>query len=308
MKILITGGTGMVGSAFEGLDTSHHIVGYGSQTYNLLHEDQVCDMIYRNRPDAIIHLAARVGGVKGNSDFVADFFYENITMNTNLLNAAKNYKVPKVLSLLSTCVYPDKTTYPITEDQMHAGEPHSSNFGYAFAKRMLEVHSRAIRKQYGLNYITAVPNNIYGPNDNFDLNCGHVIPAIIRKLWDAKQNNTTPVFWGTGKPLREFTYSKDIARLLLFLLENYDDPTPINIGNTGEISIFDLVSKVASCMGIDQPDEIWDTSKPEGQHRKPSCNDRFREICPDFKYTSMNQGLKETVKWFEENYPNVRGV
>ena len=309
MKILITGGTGMVGSAFKDIDTNHEIIRYGSQTYNLLHEDQVCDMIYRNQPDAIIHLAARVGGVKGNSDFVADFFHENITMNTNLLNVAKNYRVPKVLSLLSTCVYPDQAVYPITEDQIHNGEPHASNFGYAYAKRMLEVHSRAIRKQYGLNYITAIPNNIYGPNDNFDLNCGHVIPAIIRKLWDSKQNKLLqPVFWGTGKPLREFTYSKDVAKALLLLVENYDDPAPINVGNTGEISIFDLVSKVADALGIDQPNELWDKSKPEGQHRKPSCNSKFMKIFPSFKYTSMNDGLKETVDWFKENYPNVRGV
>ena len=210
--------------------------------------------------------------------------------------------------MLSTCIYPDNPSYPLTEDQIHAGEPHQSNFGYAYAKRMLEIHSRAIRQQYGLNYITAVPNNIYGPHDNFDLENGHVVPAIFRKLWEAKIEGTNPSFWGTGAPLREFTYSKDIARALLLLVENYEGESPINIGNTGEISIFNLVSKVADSLGIDQPNEIWDTSKPEGQFRKPSCNKKFIDMFPDFKYTDIETGLKETADWFKKEYPNVRGV
>ena len=308
MRILVTGGTGLVGSAFNNIQTDHELILYGSQTYDLRREQDVDDMIYRTHPDAIIHLAAKVGGVKGNSDHMADFFYENMMINLNLLEWARIYKVPKVLSLLSTCVYPDNPLYPLTEDQIHAGEPHQSNYGYAYAKRMLEVHSRAIRRQYGLNYITAVPNNIYGPNDSFDLENGHVVPAILRKLWEAKINNSTPEFWGTGKPLREFTYSRDIARALLLLVENYDKPEPVNIGNPGEISIFNLVSKIADSLEIDQPDESWDTSKPEGQLRKPSCNKRFINLFPDFKYTDIETGLKETVNWFKKEYPNVRGI
>ena len=153
MRILITGGTGMVGSAFKSLDTDHELLLYGSDTYNLLREQDVCDMIYRAHPDAIIHLAAKVGGVKGNSDFVSDFFYENIQMNTHLLETARIYKIPKVLSLLSTCIYPDNPSYPLTEDQIHSGEPHQSNFGYAYAKRMLEVQSRAYNEQFGNNFV-----------------------------------------------------------------------------------------------------------------------------------------------------------
>ncbi len=308
MKILITGGTGMVGSAFKNIQTDHELVLVGSADYDLRWGSDCRCMIADHQPEAIIHLAAKVGGVKGNTDYVADFFRDNILINTNLLDAAKNQNIKKVVSLLSTCVYPDKASYPITEDQMHNGEPHVSNFGYAYAKRMLEVHSRAIRKQYGLNYITAVPNNIYGPNDNFNLDCGHVIPAIIRKLWDAKQNGTTPTFWGSGKPLREFTYSKDVARALLYLVENYDESEPINVGSPGEISIFDLVRKISNALDFPSLNEQWDTSKPEGQHRKPSDNSKFLKLHADFKYTSMDIGLKETVDWFKENYPNVRGV
>ncbi len=304
-RILITGGTGMVGSAFENIETEHELILYGSATYNLLDQQDVCDMIYRARPDAIIHLAARVGGVKGNSDFVADFFYENTIMNTNLLETARLYKVPKVLSLLSTCVYPEDPIYPLTEDQIHSGEPHQSAFGYAYAKRMLEVHSRAIRQQYGLKYITAIPNNIYGQNDNFSLETGHVVPAMIRKLHDAKLNGQKVKHWGTGTPKREFTYSKDIARALLLLVEHYEGVEPINIGSPFEISIFNLAGLISEIIGYDG-DELWDASMPEGQHEKPSSNKRFMNIFPNFEYTPFATGLKETIDWYVKNYPNVR--
>ena len=264
-------------------------------------------MIYRSQPDAIIHLAARVGGVKGNSDFVSDFFYENIQMNTNLLETARIYKVPKVLSLLSTCIYPDNPEYPLTEEQIHNGEPHQSNFGYAYAKRMLEVHSRAIRSQYGLKYITAVPNNIYGLKDNFDLENSHVIPAMIRKFHEAKIKNTDVVLWGSGQPMREFTNSKDIAKALLLLLESYEGALPINIGSTAEISIKEVSQIISKEIGFTGK-IIWDTSKPEGQLKKPSSNEKFLDMCPNFCYTDLEDGLKETISWFKNNYPNVRGL
>ena len=308
MRILVTGGSGMVGSAFKKIETNHDLVLLSSKDCDLRDRGETKRMLMHFRPDAIIHLAAKVGGVKGNSDYVADFFHDNIVINTNLLDLAKNQRVQKVVSLLSTCIYPDKVKYPLTEDQIHGGEPHPSNFGYAYAKRMLEVHSRAIRQQYGLKYITAVPNNIYGPHDNFDLENGHVVPAIFRKLWESKIDGSIPSFWGTGKPLREFTYSKDVARALLLLLEKYEHASPVNIGTLGEISIFNLVSKVADALGIDYPDEVWDTEKPEGQYRKPSSNKNFTDMFPDFKYTDIETGLKETAEWFIDSYPNVRGV
>lgn len=307
MKILVTGGTGLVGSAFENIKTGHEIIRLGSNDCDLLKEKEAKNMIEDINPDAIIHLAAKVGGVKGNTNYISDFFYDNNLININVLNAAKDQKIKKVLSLLSTCIYPDKSIYPLTEDQIHNGEPHKSNFGYAYAKRMLEVHSRAIRQQYKLNYITAVPNNIYGPKDNFDLENGHVIPAIIRKIWEAKINNKPPVFWGSGRALREFTYSSDIANALILLLENYDNKDPVNIGQTNEISIWTVVRKICDILEYDG-EVIWDKSKPEGQYRKPSNNDKFLKIYPSFKYTSFNDGLRKTCNWFTENYPNIRGV
>lgn len=307
MKILITGGTGMVGSAFNNLATAHELILVGSGDYDLRLPCDCSRMFSDNHPDAIIHLAAKVGGVKGNTDYVADFFRDNIVINTNVLQSAVELKVPKVLSLLSTCIYPDSPTYPLTEDQIHNGEPHQSNFGYAYAKRMLEVHSRAIRNQYGLKYITAVPNNIYGPKDNFDLDNGHVIPAMIRKFHEAKETNSDVELWGSGRPLREFTCSTDITKALLFLLENYEDQSPINIGSTREISIkkvSEIISKEIGFTG----NVIWDTSKPEGQLKKPSSNQKFLDISPNFCYTDLEYGLKDTISWFKNNYPNVRGL
>ena len=309
MKVLVTGGTGMVGTSFNSLQSPiHDFILVGSKDANLSSYEATLQMLENKKPDAVIHLAARVGGVKGNSDFVADFFSENILINTNVLNACNAYGIPKVVSLLSTCVYPDSVRYPLTEDQIHNGEPHHSNFGYAYAKRMLDVHSRALRTQYGRNYVCAVPNNLYGLHDNFDLENGHVIPAIIRKVWEAKNTGNPPVFWGDGSPLREFTFANDIAKALTFVLENYNSKEPINVGSTEEVSIVSVVQTV--CELLNYRDEVvWDTSMPSGQYKKPSCNKRFKELgWNDSNYTLLAEGLSKTIEWFKSSYPNVRGV
>lgn len=297
----------MVGSSFKNIDTNNQLILVGSSDADLKNRKETENLIAKNQPDAIIHLAAKVGGVKGNSDFVADFFHENVLINTNVLNSARQFRVPKVVSLLSTCIYPDNPTYPLSEDQIHNGEPHPSNFGYAYAKRMLEIHSRAIRLQYGLNYITAVPNNIYGIKDNFDLENGHVIPSLIRKFYEAKLKKTDVTLWGSGAPLREFTYSKDIAKALIFLLENYEGKAPINIGSTREASIKNVSKMISKEMNYTGR-IIWDTEKPEGQFKKPSSNKKFLDMYPDFVYTELETGLKETISWFTDNYPNIRGL
>ncbi len=297
----------MVGSSFKNIDTDNQLILVGSSDADLKNRKETENLIAKNHPDAIIHLAAKVGGVKGNSDFVADFFHENILINTNVLNSARQFRVPKVVSLLSTCIYPDNPTYPLTEEQIHNGEPHQSNFGYAYAKRMLEIHSRAIKIQYGLNYITAVPNNIYGMRDNFDLEGGHVIPSLIRKFHEAKLKKTDVTLWGSGAPLREFTYSKDIAKALIFLLENYEGGVPINIGSTKETSIKDVSKMISKEMNYTGR-IIWNTDKPEGQFKKPSSNKKFLDMYPDFVYTELEAGLKETISWFTDNYPNIRGL
>jgi len=308
MKILITGGTGMVGSAFKNIETEHELVLVGSRDYKLNRADQAYWVLQNIKPDAIIHLAAQVGGVKANMDYVGDFYRNNIRINTNVLDAAKNFEVEKVISLLSTCVYPDVVTYPLTEDQIHNGIPHSSNYAYAYAKRMLDVQSRAYRDQYGCNFITAVPNNLFGENDNFDLENSHVIPAIIRKMYEAKLNNEDVILWGDGSPLREFTYSRDLAEILLFLLGHYDEPDPINVGNTNEISIKETAEIICEIMGF-EGEIVWDTTKPKGQHRKPSDNSKLLELgWREENYTNFKKALTKTCEWVILNYPNIRGA
>jgi GDP-L-fucose synthase len=193
-------------------------------------------------------------------------------------------------------VYPDKVNYPLTEDQIHNGPPHLSNFGYAYAKRMLDVHSRALRQQYGCNFICAVPNNLYGPHDNFDLENGHVIPAIIRKVWEAKITGNEPTFWSDGSALREFTYAPDVSKILLHLLHEYNDPEPVNIGITEERSIASVVELV--CQNLEYSGNVfWDESKPAGQFRKPSSNDKLVSTGWDrSRYTTYDAGLKATCR------------
>jgi len=309
MTILVTGASGMVGCAFQNINPpqDHDFVFVGSKDCDLTDRAATFKLFKEIQPDYVIHLAAKVGGVKGNTDYVADFYTQNIQMNTNVLDAAYVFKVKKVVSLLSTCVYPDTATYPLTEDQIHAGPPHRSNFGYAYAKRMLDIQSQAYRQQYGCNFITAVPNNLFGKNDNFHLTDGHVIPALIRKVYEAKINDEpTVTFWGDGSPLREFTYSDDIARLLLFLLERYEDATPVNIGNTGEVSIREVAGIIIENIGYGGS-VIWDTSMPAGQHRKPSSNKKLMEL-RWHPYSDFKTALANTCDWFKQNYPNVRGI
>jgi GDP-L-fucose synthase len=308
MRILITGGTGMVGSAFKNIETENELICVGSQEYNLVNFSGAQRMVQDHEPHTIIHLAARVGGIKANTDFMADFYTDNIKINTNVLMAAQQIGIKKVISLLSTCIYPDNATYPLTEDQIHNGPPHESNFGYAYAKRMIDIHSRAYRQQYGCNFITAVPNNLFGENDNFDLENSHVIPAMIRKIYEAKIKNEHVVLWGDGSPLREFTYSKDLADILVFLLEHYDDPEPINVGNTEEISIKEVAEVIADTLEF-KGEIMWDVTKPKGQFRKPSDNSKLMGLgWREENYTPFKEGLTNMCKWFIMNYPHVRGI
>jgi len=303
-KILITGGSGMLGSAFEGAN----ILKTNSREFDLTNLTDALNMLQKYRPSHVIHLAAKVGGIKANMQSMADFYRDNILINTNVLEAARIYKVEKVLSLMSTCVYPDKIQFPLQEASLHDGNPHVSNYGYAYAKRMLDVQTRAYRQQYGCNFVTAIPNNLFGENDNFDLENSHVIPAIIRKVYEAKKNNKSVVLWGDGSPLREFTYSKDMAKALMFVLENYEDGTPINVGNVHEHSIEEVATTISNIMGFEGEIE-WDTSKPSGQYRKPSSGVKLELLGYNRGlFTPLEESLEKTCSWFAKNYPNVRGV
>ena len=305
-KILVTGGTGMVGVALQELIPDAVFV--GSKHFDLRNEKEVSRMFSYYEPKYVIHLAAKVGGIKANMDNLGSFYCDNIQINTNVLEQSRMHKVEKVVSLLSTCIYPENVEYPLTEDQIHNGDPHPSNFGYAYAKRMLDVQSRAYKKQFGCNFITAVPNNLFGENDNFDLEDSHVIPAMIRKIYEAKQKNEDVVLWGDGSPLREFTYSQDMAKILLFLLEKYNGESPINVGYTAEISIKHVAELLAEILEFNG-NIIWDKTKPSGQFRKTSSNKKLLDLgWSEKQYTDFNKALKNTCDWFIMNYPQVRGI
>ena len=297
-KILVTGGNGLVGSSI----TSDVKIG---KEYDLRNPEETNKMFDIHKPTHVIHCAGKVGGVGGNMNYKGEYFYDNIMINTNVIEGARKSGVEKLVCFLSTCVFPDNVEYPLTESKIHLGEPHSSNYPYAYAKRMADIQIRAYREQYGLNYVSVIPTNIYGPNDNFSLTHGHVMPMLIHKLYLAQQNNSDFVVWGSGKPLREFIYSKDIATLSEWAVNNYNDPEPIIFSTSHEISIMDLVDLLVKEFNF-KGKVIFDKSKPDGQYRKPSDNNKLKSYLPDFNFTPIEEGVKETVNWFIKNYEKTR--
>lgn len=307
MSVLITGATGLLGS--EIIHKRPDSVGLTSKDCDLTESNRAILTLEEGRIKTVIHCAARVGGVKANTDYVADFFDDNVRMNMNVLEACKEKRL-KLVSVLSTCIYPDAAfvKYPLTEDQLHMGPPHHSNFGYAYAKRMIEVQSRAYRQQFGCNFISVIPNNLYGPNDNYDLNSGHVIPALIRKFHEAMiAGKKEVVVWGTGRPIREFTFARDAAKIILWLAENYDGDEPVNIGNPDWVSIEHLAMMIGEEIGYEGYVK-FDSSKPDGQYEKPSSNQKLRSLGWNGEYTPLREGLKETINSFISRYPEVRGI
>jgi GDP-L-fucose synthase len=308
-RLLVTGANGLVGSQFKNdvvrltssicdltdkKDTERMFESYTNN--NLLDNDKV---------DKIIHCAAKVGGVGGNMNYKGEFFYNNIMINTNVIESARKYGIKDMVVFLSTCVFPNDVEYPLTESKIHLGPPHFSNDAYAYSKRMADIQIRAYREQYGVNYTSVIPTNIYGPNDNFNVENGHVIPSLIHKCYLARENKTDLTIWGSGKPLREFIFAKDVAELAKWVLENYKEPEPIILSTSEEISIMDVVDIIAQNMNF-KGKIIFDKNKPDGQFRKPSDNSKILKYLPNYNFTSFENGVKETIEWFEENYPNIK--
>jgi GDP-L-fucose synthase len=299
MKLLITGGTGLVGSA---INADFKISSKDVDLKNF-HETNAAFKVIK--PTHVIHCAGRVGGLGGNMNAKGEYYYDNIMINTNVIEACRISKVKKLICFLSTCVFPDKTEYPLNEEMIHLGEPHHSNFGYAYAKRMAEVQIRTYREQYGLNYTAVIPTNIYGPNDNFNIKNGHVLPSLIHKCYLAKKNNTNFEVWGSGNPLREFIYSKDISKICKILLERYNGKDPIILSSSKEYSIKQLVTLIVKLMDF-KGNVKFSPNKPDGQYRKPADNSKLLSIIPEFEFTPLEEGLKETIDWFIKNYENIR--
>lgn len=300
MSTLITGGLGLLGSSIDfGFKPT-------KEELNLLNYNDLKNFIIKNNIDSIIHTAAKVGGVKANSDYVYDFFADNIIMNINVQNACKEFDIKKSIFIVSTCAFPSNASLPLKESYLHDGEPHETNFGYAYSKRMLEVGSRALKQQYQIDSTCVIPCNLYGENDNYNLENGHVIPSLIHRCYLAKINNTNFQIWGSGRAEREFIYVKDFAKIITQIF-NYD----INVQETMIISpettftIQEIVDIIVKKIGF-QGKVIFDETKPEGILKKNSSNKIFRKYFPDFSFTDIDYGLEQTIQYFIKNYDLLR--
>ena len=308
--ILVTGGSGLVGSALNEISKSfpnYQFVFASSNDVNLIDEHATNEYFLTIKPKYMIHLAAIVGGLFKNTDNNVEMFEDNIRMNLNVVKCAYKVGVKKMIACLSTCVYPNDVQYPITEDQFHNGEPHESNFGYAYAKRMLEVQCRAYNKHYGTEYICIIPTNIFGPNDNFSLNNGHVIPALIHKFHLANESNTKLILPGTGKAKRQFIFSYDIAKIIMKILVSESKYTLINIceDESKEISIHDIV-KIISNVYSYYNYEFDQHEDSDGQLKKTASNKNMISFVTTDKKSKLSENIKTTISWFKEHFPNIR--
>ena len=327
--VLVTGGSGLVGSALRnvcGPELKYRFVFASSRECDLTDYEATLRYFRAVSPDAVIHLAAAVGGLFKNMRCKVDMFETNVRINMNVLRVCHEVGVSKVVSCLSTCIFPDylgKYDVQINEAMLHAGPPHASNDAYAYAKRMLEVQSRCYREQHGRNFVCVIPTNIYGPHDNFHLDDAHVIPALIHKCYLAKQQGLPMVVAGSGAPLRQFIYSRDLALLLIWTLEHYD-ATSDNLSMAGagsgagsgsiilsvdpadEISIAQVVQHIADAIGFENG-IVYDTAQADGQFKKTADNSKFKRFYGSpFAFTPIRQGLRETVQWFVQNYQDAR--
>jgi GDP-L-fucose synthase len=310
MRVLVTGGTGLIGRALFSevpREASKQWYFASSGDADLRDMKQVLNLFERIQPTHVIHLAAKVGGLFSNMKYKVEFYRDNIQMNDNIMEASRIFKIEKLISCLSTCIFPDKTSYPIDETMIHNGPPHSSNDAYAYAKRMIDTMNRAYKEEYGCNFTSIIPTNIYGPCDNYHLADSHVIPGLIHKCFIAKRDNTPFIISGTGTPLRQFIYSHDLARLILWTLYNYNEVEPIilSVDEADEISIRDIAYAIADACEF-RGDIIFDTTKSDGQFKKTASNRKLRNYLPDFAFTPIKEGIQHSVKWFIENYEIAR--
>jgi GDP-L-fucose synthase len=303
MKIYVAGHRGLVGSALvRAIDksTEHSWIGRTHAELDLLDRGAVFDFVRAEKPDAIVIAAAKVGGIYANKTHPVEFLSENLQIETNLLDAAHAASIERLLFLGSSCVYPKLAKQPIKEEYLLTGELEKTNEAYALAKISGIKLVQAYRSQYGHRWISAMPTNMYGPGDNFDLESSHVLPALIRKFHDATKTGATKVtLWGTGAPLREFMHADDLASACLFLLSNYDSDLSINVGTGSEISIQELAHLIRDVVGF-KGEIAWDDSRPDGTPRKLLDSSRINALGWGPKVT-LEQGLASTYEWYVAN-------
>lgn len=304
--IFVAGHRGLVGSAIVRKLSSAgytNILTVGRQQVDLRNQLQVNDWFAKNKPKFVYLVAGTVGGILANSTRPAEFIYDNIMIHANVIDAAYKTKVTKLLYLGSSCIYPRNANQPMAESELLTGELEPTNEWYAIAKISGIKMCSAYRRQYGCDFISGMPTNLYGPNDNFDLTSSHVLPALIRKFHDAKMSNTPEVVvWGTGQPKREFLHVEDLAEACLFLMKNYSEDQHINIGSGIEISIGDLARKVSSVV-YPEAQIVFDTSKPDGTPRKLLDVSRLHGIGWQHQI-DLDKGIQSTYDWYLRNQNN----
>ena len=309
MKVLVTGSSGLVGSAIKNISPNYpyDFIFVSSQDADLTDYMQTWNLFNKHKPDYVIHLAACVGGLFKNMNYKVDMFEKNTLINFNVVKYSHTFKVKKLICCLSTCIFPDKTTYPINETMLHDGPPHSSNDAYAYAKRMLEIHCKTYQDQFDDNFICVIPTNIYGPNDNYNLEDGHVIPALTQRCYLAKKEGKPFRVLGSGTPLRQFIYSDDLAKLFMWTLENYNEKESLilSVGEKNEVAIKDVALEIAKSFNYEHMME-FDTRYSDGQFKKTADNSKLMNLIGDFEFTSIDQGIRKNTEWFIKNFEDVR--
>ncbi|MCX6773701.1 MAG: GDP-L-fucose synthase [Candidatus Micrarchaeota archaeon] len=307
-KILVTGGAGFLGKFVveklrgEGAD---EIFVPRSKDHDLSLLDNIEKLFSEFSPTLVIHLAAMVGGIGANMEHPGQFFYKNLMMGAQLMEVSRLKKVKKFVALGTICAYPKFAKIPFREEDLWNGYPEETNAPYGLAKKMMLVQSEAYRKEYGFNSIFLLPVNLYGPGDNFNPDSSHVIPAMIRKFYEAKINNQKEVvLWGDGSPTREFLYVGDCAEGIVLATKNFDRSEPVNLGSGEEISIKDLAQKISSKIGFDG-NIVWDRSKPNGQPRRRLDTSKAEKYFGFKSKTDFDRGLDRTVDWYIDNHENV---
>ncbi|MCX5713254.1 MAG: GDP-L-fucose synthase [Candidatus Omnitrophica bacterium] len=307
-RILVTGGTGFLGSYIvEKLKKRgcKDVFVPLRKNYDLVNMESVKRVYRASRPDIVIHLAAVVGGIGATFMNAGKFFYDNLMMNAQILEVGRQAGVEKFVALGTVCCYPKFTPVPFKEEDLWNGYPEETNAPYGLAKKMLLVQSQAYRNQYGFNSIFLLPVNLYGPGDNFDPESSHVIPALIKKFYEAVDKGSGEVaVWGTGKATREFLYVEDCAEAIILATEKYNKPDPVNIGAGFEVSIKKLTKLIVQLSGF-KGKVIWDTTKPDGQPRRFLDTSKAAKEFGFRAKVSFEEGLKKTVDWYRTNYRSI---
>lgn len=303
-RICVTGGAGFLGThLIKNLKSkgAKEIYVPTIEEYDLVKQADIKRMLEVAKPDVIIHLAAHVGGIGANMEKPAEFFYDNLMMGVQLIHESWRFGVEKFVAIGTICAYPKFTPIPFKEEHLWDGYPEETNAPYGLAKKMLLVQSQAYRQQYGFNSIFLLPVNLYGPGDNFNPASSHVIPALIRKCLEAKDRGDDKIVaWGDGSPTREFIYVEDAAEGIALATQKYNDSEPVNIGASFEISIKDLLEKIARITGF-KGEIVWDTSKPNGQPRRKLDTSRAEAWFGFKAATDFETGLKNTIDWYIQN-------